>query len=222
MAVCEDCQEEMQTADTCVVGELTIDGRPYERIAFGAERPRWSQDRCGDCRVLVGGFHHLGCDIEQCPRCRRQLISCGCRDEPDERYADVSSAITISAKLTAEQPDADLIDIVPVAACGHVGRSHIRDLDRTSTLPVEEWCDLGRGRGESAAILFVCRSADYEHVDENDLDIARAISDHLDSPPTLGWDLVFLTGNGNFRASEMLGLAGLPDFGPCPCSLLDA
>lgn len=34
--------------------------------------------RCGDCGVALGGFHHLGCDLEHCPSCRRHLLSCGC------------------------------------------------------------------------------------------------------------------------------------------------
>lgn len=33
---------------------------------------------CGACGVEPGGYHHLGCDLARCPRCRQQLISCGC------------------------------------------------------------------------------------------------------------------------------------------------
>lgn len=36
--------------------------------------------RCGDCHVALGGHHHPGCDLARCPRCGRQLISCGCWD----------------------------------------------------------------------------------------------------------------------------------------------
>ena len=44
-----------------------------------AEPEPWP-DRCGDCHVALGGHHHPGCDLARCPRCERQLISCGCWD----------------------------------------------------------------------------------------------------------------------------------------------
>jgi hypothetical protein len=46
-------------------------------------------DRCPDCGVSPGKLHRRGCDIEQCPYCGRQLISCGCTDRPplDDRMA---------------------------------------------------------------------------------------------------------------------------------------
>lgn len=40
---------------------------------------------CHDCGVIHGNYHHPGCDMEICPRCEGQLISCGCLDEEDEK-----------------------------------------------------------------------------------------------------------------------------------------
>lgn len=42
--------------------------------------------RCPDCDVDVGEFHLPGCDIEVCPKCVGQAISCGCNaaDDADE------------------------------------------------------------------------------------------------------------------------------------------
>jgi hypothetical protein len=38
-------------------------------------------DRCRDCNVLPGNFHHHFCTVEVCPRCQGRLASCGCMDE---------------------------------------------------------------------------------------------------------------------------------------------
>ena len=34
---------------------------------------------CSDCGASEGGFHKPGCDLEECPFCLGQLVSCRCR-----------------------------------------------------------------------------------------------------------------------------------------------
>lgn len=78
MANCMLCDNEMTTATTCTVGVLHHQGSPFLLRTHEQEPGSRRDDRCGDCGAVVGGLHHLGCDLQECPRCARQLISCPC------------------------------------------------------------------------------------------------------------------------------------------------
>ena len=75
MAVCSWCNGEMTTAISCVVSAFHKKGHHFDMIPFGAEPGRRaSGDRCGDCGVLRGGWHHPGCDLQRCPACRSHAL----------------------------------------------------------------------------------------------------------------------------------------------------
>jgi hypothetical protein len=85
----------MQTADGCNLVPISIKNqhgkviKEMEPIRFGDEQrylkyasPNVSVitegwQRCHDCNVKRGEYHHPGCDEEECPNCRLQMISCG-------------------------------------------------------------------------------------------------------------------------------------------------
>jgi uncharacterized protein YcnI len=50
------------------------------RIPYGSEAQDWHAGRapCHDCAVVKGQLHVPGCDVEQCPQCDGQAISCDC------------------------------------------------------------------------------------------------------------------------------------------------
>ena len=83
MARCSWCEQEMTTARSCSVVTLHRGGEPVPLLAWGEERGWTATAPCGDCGVQTGGYHHLGCDIQECPSCRRPMISCGCRFDED-------------------------------------------------------------------------------------------------------------------------------------------
>lgn len=85
MAICVYCQLEMTSARSCTVDALHVGGRRFVLAPHGTEpgMSRFRGRRCGDCGVEWGGLHHLGCDLQRCPRCDRQLLSCGCSFDED-------------------------------------------------------------------------------------------------------------------------------------------
>lgn len=54
---------------------LVMDGKAYARLAHA--NGGFGEDVCHDCHALVGMLHVPGCDMEKCPKCGGQLISCG-------------------------------------------------------------------------------------------------------------------------------------------------
>lgn len=76
----------MRTASSCSprsrrFPRITIEGQVYEPIRFGKEQNRvLAFDCCPDCGAVSGGTHHPGCDLEECPACGGQIISCRCAE----------------------------------------------------------------------------------------------------------------------------------------------
>jgi hypothetical protein len=80
MAVCKRCYKEMMDPTTVSCDECPVefpDGTLLPQSTFPFNEP---DRRCPDCNIVNGRFHHLNCDMERCPRCLGQLISCGCFD----------------------------------------------------------------------------------------------------------------------------------------------
>jgi hypothetical protein len=82
-AICQYCGEDMELADTCLFNTHISypDGTTLPSLTEHFEE---SSGRCHDCGITHGGNHHPGCDVERCPKCGGQLISCGCLDEEEE------------------------------------------------------------------------------------------------------------------------------------------
>ena len=79
MSKCQDCNQEMKAADSCIWTHVLIDDEFLRRDTKYYD----VNERCHDCGIVnkKGNMHHFGCDIERCPKCSGQIISCDCNKE---------------------------------------------------------------------------------------------------------------------------------------------
>lgn len=77
MATCYQCGQDMVNVTSCKRETIKffIDGV----VVVKSPVPYNGEGRCWDCGVKTGEYHHPGCDMEQCPFCGGQFISCDCR-----------------------------------------------------------------------------------------------------------------------------------------------
>ena len=70
-----------------------VNGRLLPRIRYGEEAEDWGAaegETCHDCGVAPGQYHLVGCDVERCPACEEQALSCPCSypaDDPQRHKA---------------------------------------------------------------------------------------------------------------------------------------
>lgn len=71
MATCSFCGGEMLSVTGCNQRQYTIAGMKYPSVTAD---PHGTE--CHDCGALEDEPHHPGCDMETCPHCGGQMISC--------------------------------------------------------------------------------------------------------------------------------------------------
>ncbi len=81
MVICRQCEGVMGRAVSCSAETIVVRGEHFEPIPYGVEtRIGWTDappERGRDCDVVIGGNHHPGCVVEECPACAHQRVACG-------------------------------------------------------------------------------------------------------------------------------------------------
>lgn len=62
---------------------FVINGVEHDRVPYGEGEDDLDFPTCDDCGVRRGKLHLLGCDLEPCPRCGGQAITCDCFYDDD-------------------------------------------------------------------------------------------------------------------------------------------
>lgn len=84
---CEYCNQpknEDRIENGCAVKVLTIEGEIRPRWPYIQPYHEEAYKFCHDCGVTELRYHHPGCDMEICPECMGQLISCPCEVDEDD------------------------------------------------------------------------------------------------------------------------------------------
>lgn len=73
---CGDCNQVMRGSQSCAITKIEIGGKVYQRDATHYD----VNETCHDCGIVnrVGNVHHGGCDVEICPKCGEQFLTCKC------------------------------------------------------------------------------------------------------------------------------------------------
>src|SRR4051812_44831435 len=79
----------------------------YLRVPYGEEHPLVVRAApCAACATPVGGIHHAGCAIEECPLCRKPFKDCACEAKwfPPEDDAEEEPGLPAVAVRRAPRP----------------------------------------------------------------------------------------------------------------------
>lgn len=85
-------------AEGCDQSELWMPGAfAIKRIPYDAAE----EHPCHDCGTAPGKYHHLDCDMERCPACNGQLLTCGHSDVTYDQWLEEHQA-RVQAQQDAE------------------------------------------------------------------------------------------------------------------------
>lgn len=126
---------------------------------------------CGDCGCAEGELHDLGCDMERCPKCGGQLISCDCA------YDFLFPNRDKSAPLKGLP-----VDVYEKGIPSHLWVKWLAELDRIGRVPWIRYPNVCARCGELYPDLFMVPDKEWRHyipIGERDKILCRPCYDHI-------------------------------------------
>ena len=74
IVTCGYCDREMGKQE-CLYDHVVINGEEYQRVRV-VESPFYEGEPNCECGCEIDEVHHVGCDLEDCPRCGEQFLTC--------------------------------------------------------------------------------------------------------------------------------------------------
>ena len=74
VVTCWLCEREMGKQE-CLYDHVVINGDEFRRVRV-LESPFYEGEPNCECGCEIGEVHHVGCDLEDCPRCGGQFLGC--------------------------------------------------------------------------------------------------------------------------------------------------
>lgn len=79
---CQGCGHSPQDSNGCPISFLFKHRKPFQRIKYGREKDLIVRPfECPSCGCQKGTFHHVDCDVEECPKCASKIVHCSCHLE---------------------------------------------------------------------------------------------------------------------------------------------
>lgn len=79
VVICKWCNKDMNNSEGCNAHVVKVGKATFVSVVYGKEtnitQPK-RRKHCGDCNATRGHRHHYRCDLEECPVCHEQYLTC--------------------------------------------------------------------------------------------------------------------------------------------------